>query len=101
MNTNKDNKLIAEFMGNSHKKLCWERIPKNYQHLPKYFQYNTSWDWLMPVVKKIVEDTKEPLENVDMFDDLRDEIIESLTTLDIESLYDSVTKFIKWYNKNK
>ena len=37
----KENKLIAEFMGEE--QLC----------LPHELKYHTSWDWLMPVLKKI------------------------------------------------
>ena len=41
----KDNELIAEFMG----------VGKHYeaQSSNQFNQYHQSWDWLMPVVKKI------------------------------------------------
>lgn len=48
----KDNEIIAEFMG----------FPVEYQDLKftggyetkkRKLQYDTSWDWLMPVVEKI------------------------------------------------
>ena len=38
----KDNKLIAEFMGVKYPMLKGSDL-----------QYHTSWDWLMPVLKKI------------------------------------------------
>ena len=47
----KDNKLIAEFMGD---------IPKyvigNGKAYNKYKDYSKSWNWLMPVVSKITID---------------------------------------------
>lgn len=44
MNNQENNKLIAEFMG-----------MQDYQEMGEYVtpNYNTSWDWLMPVVEKI------------------------------------------------
>ena len=44
----KDNKLIAEFMGESPKGF-YEKIEDGYNKIP----YAESWDWLMPVVEKI------------------------------------------------
>lgn len=69
----KNNKLIAKFMGfilNSYTdgSLCWSfdfnnpssnvEAYRNYPNSTKYnplnkLQFDTSWDWLMPVVEKI------------------------------------------------
>lgn len=53
------NKLIAEFMGGILKSNRFE-IPKEYIWIPfenlckiSNLKYNSSWDWLMPVVSKI------------------------------------------------
>ena len=73
-----DNKLIAEFMG------------RNFSERYKT-QYHTSWDWLMPVVKKCF-DTQQPEEGQHYF------INESLLTMDIDVVYDRVVEFIKEYN---
>jgi len=75
----KDNKLIAEFMGDS------TRL--HGLHL----QYHTSWDWLMPVAEKIYKERG-----------LDDEIIlmirDSVAELNIESMYKTIVEFIKQYN---
>jgi len=74
-----DNKLIAEFMGDS------TRL--HGLHL----QYHTSWDWLMPVAEKIYKERG-----------LDDEIIlmirDSAAELNIESMYKTIVEFIKQYN---
>tara|TARA_R110000803_G_scaffold76747_3_gene141488 strand:+ start:4217 stop:4609 length:393 start_codon:yes stop_codon:yes gene_type:complete len=55
----KDNKLIAEFMGLSIKEgVCYytdadDMFPMGIEVEEPYLPYNTSWDWLMPVVEKI------------------------------------------------
>ena len=43
MNTQENNKLIAEFLGKDHELNQCISAP----------QYHTSWDWLMPVVDRI------------------------------------------------
>ena len=75
-----NNKLIAEFMGVKYPMLKGSDL-----------QYDTSWDWLMPVVQKCF-DTQQPEEGQHYF------INESLLTMDIEVVYDRVVEFIKTYN---
>ena len=52
MNTQENNRLIAEFMG----------VGKLHeaQSSNQWNQYHTSWDWLMPVVEKIENDGLDP-----------------------------------------
>lgn len=76
-----NNKLIAEFMN----------VPKFKKARSNKLLYNTSWDWLMPVVQKCF-DTQQPSEGQHYF------INESLLTMDIEVVYDRVVEFIKEYN---
>ena len=76
----KDNKLIAEFMSAEY---TGTRVK----------DYDTSWDWLMPVVQKCF-DTQQPEEGQHYF------INESLLTMDIEVVYDRVVDFIKEYNES-
>lgn len=63
-------------------------------------EYHTSWNWLMPVIKRIRDHV-----NVDMgfeeFDDWR----ENFKQIDPynyskEQCHQAVIKFIKWYNEN-
>ena len=56
----KDNKLIAEFMGLETIDRCYfEHLTKEgNRELTHYIllKYHTSWDWLMPVMAKLVKD---------------------------------------------
>ncbi len=87
-----DNKLIAEFMGGqrvlpdedvynmpTHNNLCYG---------VNELQYDTSWDWLIPVVNKIeMECEGVPLQLIDV--SFYDEIHE---------VYQAVIEFIKIHN---
>ncbi len=89
----KDNKLIAEFMG-------WDiksptSMPRNL-HLSNLeldngevwaYKFHTSWDWLMPVIAKIVEDYGEGWSFEEGYD--------------LEVRYQSVVNFIKECNDEK
>lgn len=115
MNTTKNNKLIAEFMG-------WGEdngflFPPNDKSMntidgwySKDIPYHTSWDWLMPVVEKIeeisIDDTnliiKEHRYEFDMkhtqceiYDRVRDCVVASGDMgSKILSTYQSVVEFI-------
>ena len=50
----KDNQIIAEFMGYTEKNKKIKEI-YNQEAEVKSFSYHTSWDWLMPVMAKLVE----------------------------------------------
>ena len=89
-----NNKLIAEFMG---MKYSDERSFDNgeWTHSIKSLsKFQTSWDWLMPVVQKCF-DTQQPEEGQHYF------INESLLTMKIEVVYDRVVEFIKTYNNGR
>jgi hypothetical protein len=103
----KGNKLIAEFMGG---KVAYFSITNlaHYRNLPhgrtivfENLKYNSSWDWLMPVVEKIVNlDTGFSGVTSECFylkHMMFHEIIGSISTL-----WNRVIAFIEWYNqKNK
>ena len=88
-------RLIAEFMG--WKSFEYDNLP-NKVHKGDYskhlnnFAYSTSWDELMPVVKKIqqlqIEDftKKKP-------------VMSALIDVEIESLFNSVVVFLQWWSK--
>jgi hypothetical protein len=102
MNRPRNNELIAVFMGAERSQYVWEdgeyaytmKIPQawNKYIIPSNMCYDTSWDWLMPVVKKIrplwCKNQEEAAANMmaAMFDG------------DIEITYRYVLEFIKWYN---
>jgi hypothetical protein len=115
----KNNKLIAEFMG-----LTTEVF--NSGNLNYYFKefnsgtwyeehelsYNTSWDWLMPVVEKIECTKTDDEDNSDRFFNVMIEVFEcNINGRDIcicengntklEATYRAVVKFINQYNFNE
>ena len=94
MNTQDNNKLIAEFMGiNVGEYTSYpEESPTQYAVVD--LQYHTSWDWLMPVVEKVFVLSEDE-------EAWRMDIESGLTTLNIDETYRAVVEFIKWYNKNK
>ena len=99
-----DNKLIAEFMGykltRCNRGQAWDRstlssIHDNYKlqgrlwvENDSYYKWDTSWDWLIPVVNKIeMECEGVPLQLIDV--SFYDEIHE---------VYWAVIEFIKEHN---
>ena len=98
----KNNKLIAEFMGLKKKEFKSGLI--NYYHIDyhdydnKYhwtwyeadeLSYDTSWDWLMPVVQKIGNDYYNTPFN---------EFNNKVNTWTLEDTYNAVVEFIKDQN---
>ena len=85
-----NNKLIAEFMGYD---IITEAEKDKFPTVltTKDVKYDTSWDWLMPVVQKCFESVKD---EDDFFD-----ISGNLPYMD--ETYNSVVKFIKIHNDEK
>ena len=96
----KDNKLIAEFMELTNMEIGqWsiaEQMSNGY--------YHSSWDWLMPVVKKCC-DIGFGSENPDFDDQWElqfDDSTSKFWSNDIKGVYESVVNFIKFVtNTNK
>tara|TARA_R110001583_G_scaffold82669_1_gene219045 strand:- start:229 stop:495 length:267 start_codon:yes stop_codon:yes gene_type:complete len=86
-----DNKLIAEFMG----------VGKLYeaQSSNQWNQYHTSWDWLMPVLSKILDitfsDDEKETSDSEYFYNIRD------CVPDINHTYKAIIEFIKTYNDER
>ena len=119
MNTEESNKLIAEFMGFTYEKNLgyYDNEMLMGQHVYDQQQgncfddllFNTSWDWLMPVVEKIGHE----LTSIDIsFLRMKDETYTTMTKIEelnlcitnenpIDAVYTTVLNFIKWYNENK
>ena len=106
----KDNKLIAEFMG-VHDEISLDSIAGNIQSwsdapffyitedskekvmegIAKYSKYDTSWDWLIPVVNKIeMECEGVPLQllNCNLYSE-------------IGEVYQAIVEFIKEHNDER
>jgi len=106
MNILKNNIMIAEFMGAKKLKAsyieayifpiypnCTETL-LNYVIETNNFKYHTSWDWLMPVIKKCNKTTsgyKLPA--------AYEQIEHALIELNQEKIYAAIIKFIKTYNQ--
>lgn len=96
--------LLPQFKDTDHARWCsqletsfndvfWEISINN-------IEYHSSWDWLMPVVRKIVEICCE--DGGDLF--LSDEYTSVLETVPLAIIEDShkvVVEFINFYNQNK
>ena len=84
---NPDNKLIAEFLGYSQPHpdypdtTYWYK--KDFPPLT-ILSFDTDWNWLIQVVKKI-----ESLNKLDSV----------LINTDIKEVYNACVEFIKWYNE--
>ena len=92
MNTQENNKLIAEFMGIATNECGVYQTKRGPYHLEN-LSYHISWDWLMPVVKKCFQTGDDTYE--------WDNIMDTLFTCDIDIVYAQVVEFINEYNKNK
>lgn len=88
------NKLIAEFMG-------IEKIVKtdgitfvdNNTKMVYELKYHLSWEWLMPVIKKIDGlNMHRVYPNMERF-------WQTLTEIDNEKMFGECIEFINWYNE--
>lgn len=115
-----DNELIAEFIG-------WTIIDET-EHDPEFYEspnvlcnyeyfegtrfhkhdelfFNTSWDWLMPVVERLEAQNGASAEIRQAYC----YIVHHLTKTEfnfhagskLEAVYKAVVEFIKWYNEQK
>lgn len=100
-----NNKLIAEFMGSI-------RFPERDFDITdmiyyegkgmlggflKHFEYHTSWDWLMPVVKKLKTTRKNPEHT--FLTVAFGKLNQSLMEAEIEPVYRDVVDIIKLLNQ--
>ena len=99
--------MIAIFMGEQKMTGCyympkhgeWSPIKYSYEsetkehYEPSEMKYNTSWNWLMPVVSKILIGSYT-IEGVRKMKEVQN----SLITCSIEKTFESVCNFIEWYN---
>jgi len=95
-----NNELIAEFMGVEKENGLYLFTTPMDDYKTDELYFDTSWDWLMPVVRKIIEICCN--DDVDSF--LSDEYTSILETIPLAIIEDShkvVVEFIKFYNQNK
>jgi hypothetical protein len=96
----KENKLIAEFMGletitiGRLKSILRQNRENGFIHTPQAcivdeLKYDTSWDWLMPVINKCYQEH------------MSKHIADAVMTCDIDEAYQVVVEFIKNNLKTK
>lgn len=112
MNT-ENNKLIAEHLGMQKTNIGWydfeENLKLSYTEDNTFdlLKFNTSWDWLMSAVKDCTNIIEEYGFESEERNYIEDEIFNLDYTLseflnnEIDSIYQRVVSFIKWYNENK
>tara|TARA_B110000977_G_scaffold179125_1_gene237409 strand:- start:50 stop:358 length:309 start_codon:yes stop_codon:yes gene_type:complete len=101
----KDNKLIAEFMGLSIKEgVCYytdadDMFPMGIEVEEPHLPYDTSWDWLMPVVEKCLEMHNNLIDGRDVIDTSYPSIAQALQVVSLKETYKAVVEFINQINK--
>ncbi len=99
MTTEEGNKLIAEFHGEFD---VWKPTDGIY---PFPLKYNSSWDWLMPVVEKIESLDGNFIVTIEALycvisENGENPIIECQQhETKIENVFQVVIQFIEWYNQ--
>ena len=112
MKQEQTNKLIAEFMGMQHTNVGWydseEVISLNYTNDNTFdnLLFDSSWDWLMPVVEKCTQvgyrdsqdfEDERYLKWEELFGDRESMFLGN----HIGEVHATVVEFIKWYNEQK
>jgi hypothetical protein len=99
MNTQENNKLIAEFWGmelGDDKTMYYDDAENLHPPTPiNELKFHSSWDWLMPVVRRIVSDIELDL---DYENEYREHLMDVVPFARIEDVYEAVVEFIKQYN---
>ena len=94
----KNNKLIAEFMGiesdNAKMRGHLYECPVTAEYVST-LEYQTSWDWLMPVVEKIDNLFGED----DIVDDMINKVHNAVLQFNRDITYNAVVEFINQLNK--
>ena len=85
----KSNKLIAEFMGLEVEDGLYHYTTLMDDYKTDMLYFDSSWDWLMPVVAKISRDAKY------WEDEYREYLLDVVPYGHIEDVYDAVVNFIK------
>lgn len=107
MNTQENNKLIAEFMGAEKTHIqsvgdIYCPVPsKNGSEYEDKLQYQTSWDWLMPVVDRIETLSGKLPTHIGNIPNDEDWESNNFLSTNINATYKAVVEFINQYNKNQ
>ena len=85
----KDNKIIAEFMEYELEGEVWVATmsKEDDTHLGRHLLFQTSWDWLMPVIDKCYQEH------------MSKHIADAVMTCDIDKAHQVIVEFINQLNK--
>lgn len=106
--TIENNKLIAEFMGVAKRDITndgggiyvYESPISGEYEMEDDLQYDSSWDWLMPVVEKAIDVYGNMEYKFGRTYPIK-KVTDALRSLEgIEVVYSAVVEFIKWHNSN-
>lgn len=92
-----ENELIAEFMGMKYSDKRSFNDGEWTHSIKSLSKFETSWDWLMPVVKKCLVGEAEQSE--EMSNNTIKNVYEGICNQDISFVYKSVIEFINQHNK--
>lgn len=102
-----DNELIAEFMELEYSPDPFVESKKKYWHYGKILvmsdslHFDTSWDWLMPVVQRIYKLYDEfDFQTIAQENKFLD-VLDNPVKYPLSDTYRKVVEFIKWYNSQK
>ncbi len=98
MNTQDNNKLIAEFMGITPNEEGVYQVSKHKGYDVENLHYHISWDWLMPVVDKIKSISGKLPTHIGNIPNDEDWESNNFLSTNIEETYRAVVEFIKKYN---
>jgi len=107
MDKQANNELIARFIGWSPDEryeksgiyAVWTSKEAKNAILGSYLNYDSEWNWLMPVVDRVFKSLIGIVED-DSFR-LEAKIKQSLLKVDIKETWNWVVEYIKWYNEYK
>lgn len=99
------NIIIAEFMQYKKEEVGLIGFKTPYSETlvrPPELKFNSSWDWLMPVIKKLDSLANEKF-TIAEFDDYRTQwvMIDKPSKYPIENVYEQIAQFIEFLNKVK
>ncbi len=94
------NELIAQFMGLEKENGLYLFTTPMDDYKTDTLYFDTSWDWLMPVVEKIQKLYEECMDyNNQMPEDYYYKVLDKGISTPREIIYKAVVEFIKQYNK--
>jgi hypothetical protein len=98
----KGNKLIAEFMALEVEDGLYYYTTSMDDYKTDTLYFDSSWDWLMPVVDKCFDlSFEDGVWSTREYDNSIHKLNDALVTANIDAVYQAVVEFIKYTNLNQ